>query len=322
MDFLHGTRPPGAAAGRRVVVRRYWPSGTWPEEGWRPVRSRRYEQDVLVPPSRRPAKPAQVTAENGLVVEDSAGDFCGAVVGCEKDAVTLEDRFGRRRVFPLAGTFLLEGKRVELVRPVPARVAGGPERRPPGLAAAGRTARTASGSIAAPAARARVARASRIYVEGKHDAELVEKVWGDDLRDVGVVVEFLNGVDDLPAVVAEFAPEPGRRLGVLVDHLVAGSKESKIAGRVASDHVLVVGHPYIDVWAAVKPRALGIGAWPDVPRGTPWKEGVLAAIGWPPDTAAAWRRIRGAVRSYADLEPDFLGRVEELIDFVTAPGTQ
>ncbi len=273
------------------------------------MRSRRYEHDVLVPPSRRPAKPPQVAAENGLVVEDGAGDFCGAVVGCEKDAVTLEDRFGRRRVFPLAGTFLLEGRRVELVRPAPASMARG------------RTARTASGSIAAPAARARVARASRIYVEGKHDAELVEKVWGDDLRDVGVVVEFLNGIDDLPAVVAQFAPEPGRRLGVLVDHLVAGSKESKIAAAAASEHVLVVGHPYVDVWAAVKPAVLGIGSWPDVPRGTPWKDGVLAAVGWPPDTAAAWRRILTAVQSYADLEPAFLGRVEELIDFVTAPGT-
>jgi hypothetical protein len=59
-----------------------------------------------------------------------------------------------------------------------------------------------------------------------------------------------------------------------------------------------------------------------VPRGVPWKDGVLAAIGWPADTAAAWRRILGLVRSYADLEPAFLGRVEELIDFVTAPGTR
>ena len=56
--------------------------------------------------------------------------------------------------------------------------------------------------MAAPQARAAVARASRIYVEGRHDAELVEKIWGDDLRVVGVVVEYLEGVDDLPAIVA------------------------------------------------------------------------------------------------------------------------
>ncbi len=231
------------------------------------------------------------------------------MVGCEKDAVILEDRHGRRRAFPLTSTFLLEGNRVALVRPAVSRQQG--------------HARTASGSIAVQGGRAKVARASRIYVEGKHDAELVERVWGDDLRDVGVVVEFLNGIDDLPAIVAQFAPEPSRRLGVLVDHLVAGSKESKIAARVtASPNVLVVGHPYIDVWAAVKPAVLGISRWPQVPRGTPWKEGVLAAIGWPQDTTAAWRHILGRVQSFADLEPAFLGRVEELIDFVTAPGSR
>jgi hypothetical protein len=248
-----------------------------------------------------------VAAEPGLVVEDSAGEFCGAIVGCEKDVVTLEDRYGKRRVFPLSATFLLEGKRVTLVRPAPAQ-----HHQPP---------RTASGSVVAPSARARVARASRIYVEGRHDAELVEKIWGDDLRDLGVVVEYLGGIDDLPAIAAEFAASDDRRLGVLVDHLVQGSKESRIAAGVTSEHVLVVGHPYIDVWAAVKP-VIGISAWPEVPRGEPWKDGVLAAIGWPPDPAAAWRHILGRVRSYADLEPAFLGRVEELIDFVTAPGSR
>jgi hypothetical protein len=272
------------------------------------MRSKQYRDDILRAPAHKVAAPTRIAAESGLVVEDSAGDFCGAVVGCEKDAVILEDRHGKRRVFPLTGTFLLEGKRVTLVRPV----AGQP----------GRPARTASGSVAAPLSRAKVARASRIYVEGKHDAELVEKVWGDDLRDVGIVVEFLNGIDDLPAIVADFAPEPSRRLGVLVDHLVDGSKESRIAAQAASPHVLVVGHPFVDVWAAVKPEILHIGRWPDVPRGTPWKDGVLAAIGWPPDTAAAWRRILAAVRSYTDLEPAFLGRVEELIDFVTSPGSE
>jgi DUF3097 family protein len=273
-------------------------------------RSRQYTDDVLAPPSRRPAPPPQIEAEPGLVVEDGAGEFCGAVVGCEKDVVTLEDRRGRRRVFPLSGTFLLEGRRVLLARPTPDR--GG---------APARMARTASGSVAVLPGRAKVARVSRIYVEGKHDAELVEKVWGDDLRQAGVAVEFLNGVDDLPAIVAEFAAGGGRRLGVLVDHLVEGSKEALIAARVTAEDVLVVGHPYVDVWAAVKPAVVGITRWPDVPRGVPWKVGVLAAVGWPPDTAAAWRRILAQVRSYADLEPAFLGRVEELIDFVTAPGS-
>jgi hypothetical protein len=168
-----------------------------------------------------------------------------------------------------------------------------------------------------------VARAGRIYVEGRHDAELVEKVWGDDLRVEGVVVEYLAGVDDLAAVVEEFRPGPDARLGVLVDHLVPGSKESRIVEEARRSRyagsLLVVGHPYVDVWQAVKPSALGVAAWPEVPRGTPWKEGVCAAFGWPGDTAAAWKRILRSVRDFRDLEPSLLGRVEELIDFVTAP---
>jgi Protein of unknown function (DUF3097) len=272
-----------------------------------------YGPDVLAAQPRRPARPElpRIAAQRGLVVEDAAGEFCGAVVVCEKDAVTLEDRHGKWRVFPLdPGIFLMDGQPVRLVRPSQ-----------PAAPAGGAVSRTASGSIAAPQARAKVARASRIYVEGRHDAELVEKIWGDDLRDVGVVVEYLGGVDDLPAIVAEFSPGPVRRLGVLVDHLVDGSKESKIAARVASPHVLIAGHPYIDVWAAVKPSVVGIGSWPQVPRGQPWKDGVLHAIGWPENTGAAWQRILASVKSFADLEPAFLGRVEELIDFVTEPGS-
>ena len=272
----------------------------------------RYSGDVLAQPRVRQRALPRVAAERDLVVEDAETGFCGAVVRWEKTpggpTVTLEDRHGRHRVFPAGFGFLVDGTPVELVRPEVA-AAPAPSRR------------TASGSIAAPTARARVARASRIYVEGKHDAELVEKVWGDDLRVEGVVVEHLGGIDDLAAEVRGFGPSRERRLGVLVDHLVPGTKEWRIAETVASPHVLVLGHPYVDVWQAVRPAALGIAAWPDVPRGQPWKEGVCAALGWPAataaDTAAAWRRILGSVRSYADLEPSLLGRVEELIDFVT-----
>jgi hypothetical protein len=285
------------------------------------VWSRQYGADVLAGAGtsgrRRPGQreAPKVEAERGLVVEDSEGRFCGAVVGYEKGAVTLEDRHGKRRVFPLApAAFLLEGRPVTLIPPAA----------PAGSGAGTPNARTASGSVAAPVSqrvRARVARASRIYVEGKHDAELVEKIWGDDLRDVGVVVEYLEGIDDLPAIVRDFSPAPGRRLGVLVDHLVAGSKETRIAASVRSPDVLIVGHPFIDIWAAVRPSAVGIAAWPDVPPGQPWKEGVLRAVGWPPEVPSAWQRILRSVMSYADLEPELLGRVEELIDFVTMPGS-
>ncbi|MFD1828148.1 MULTISPECIES: DUF3097 domain-containing protein [Streptomyces] len=277
------------------------------------MRSRQYGPD-LTPPWKRSRPAPEVPAEPGLVVEEVTTGFCGAVVRCEKTAqgltVTLEDRFGRHRVFPLEPRgFLLEGKAVTLVRPASAR--------PPAPVA---PRRTASGSIAVPGSRPRVARAGRIYVEGRHDAELVEKVWGDDLRIEGVVVEYLEGVDDLPAVVEAFGPTPEARLGVLVDHLVPGSKEWRIAERVSGEDVLVVGHPYVDVWQAVKPSALGIDAWPRVPRGQDWKTGVCRALGWPENTGAAWKRILGSVRSYTDLEPGLLGPVERLIDHVTVGG--
>jgi hypothetical protein len=163
-----------------------------------------------------------------------------------------------------------------------------------------------------------VARASRIWVEGVHDAALVERIWGDDLRVEGVVVEPLDGIDDLPARVRDFAPGPGRRLGVLVDHLEPGTKESRIAAQVAGPHVLCSGHPYVDIWQAVRPVAVGIPAWPRVPPGRPWKEGVCAALGIA-EPGQLWRRVLAAVRSYRDVETPLIGAVERLIDFVTDP---
>lgn len=268
-------------------------------------------------------------AEPGLVVEDTETGWCGAVERIEKagglTVVHLQDRHGRSRGFPLGPGFLLEGEPVILVAPRAAAATA--------LAQARRTeSRTASGSVAVSGQRARVASGSRIWVEGRHDAELVEKVWGADLRIEGVVVEGLDGIDDVTDAVLRFAPGPGRRLGILVDHLVPGSKESSIVARLHaataahgySEHVLVLGHPFVDVWQSVRPERLGLSAWPTVPPGRPWKQGVCAALGWPTagpaDLAQAWLRILRSVRTYADLEPTLLASVEELIDFVTMPG--
>jgi hypothetical protein len=277
----------------------------------------RYGQDVLSTDPHAPRRRAvvEVVAEPGLVVECADSGWCGAVVGTEKGAdgwaVVLEDRHGVRRPFALrSAAFLLDGATVTLVRGSTAAVGG------PG--------RTASGSIAVADLRARTARDSRIWVEGVHDAELVEKVWGHDLRVEGVVVEPLHGADDLLDAVRAFRPGPGRRLGVLLDHLVPGSKETRIAQGVRAEygaHVTVLGHPYVDVWQAIRPQVLGIESWPVVPRGEPWKNGVLAALGrpssTPADVAAGWRWLLSRVSTYADLEPSLLGRVEELIDSVT-----
>jgi len=263
----------------------------------------RYGRDVLAGGGQKRPAPQMVPATGDVVAEDPLSGFCGAVVVCTATAVTLEDRFGARRNFPLTpGAFVVDGRPTTLVRPTQPQAA---------------PRRSASGSTRVAGLRARTARAARIWVEGIHDAALVERVWGHDLRVEGVVVQPLDGLDNLPSAVAEFRPGPGRRVGVLADHLVPGSKETRIAQSVASPHVLVTGHPYIDIWQAVRPAAVGIAAWPEVPRGTDWKTGVCAALGVP-DVATMWGRVNGAVASFRDLDTPLITAVESLIDFVTA----
>lgn len=279
------------------------------------------------PGARRP-RSTEVRLEMGMVLEDVTTGWVGAVVAIEKSGgihlVELEDRHGRTRSFPLGAGFWLEGRPIIALPPLPSSA-----RRAPSLATPAGRRLTNSGSIAAPKARARVARASRIWVEGKHDAELVQHVWGDDLAEAGVAVQLLEGVDNLEEILEVFSPSDDVRAGILVDHLVPGSKESRIAERVMKrwgSCVLVLGHPYVDVWQAVKPARLGLEKWPEVPRGTDIKTGTLRALGWPArtqaDIAMGWKRILAAVGDYRDLEPALLGRVEALIDFVTEPGTR
>ena len=246
----------------------------------------RYGTDILVNNPHKSGKPKSVSrpVEMGLVVEDAQTGYVGAVVRVEYGRMELEDRHGCKRPFPIGPGYLVDGKPVILT--------------PPRGASAQPAARTASGSVAVSGARAKVALASRIYVEGRHDAELVEQVWGDDLRVEGVVVEYLGGVDHLVDVVKDFQPTPRRRLGVLVDHLVAGSKEARIADAVrrgpGGADTLVVGHPFIDIWQAVKPARIGIPAWPSIPRGVDWKHGRLPGAGLAACRAGRYRSCLAA----------------------------
>jgi Protein of unknown function (DUF3097) len=269
-----------------------------------------YSDEVLAARrTRRAQRPQELPAQRGMRVEHGTSRFTGQIVAVEQGAVTLRDDQGRERMFQLRpGAFRVNARPVTLVRPAP-------------VATDSAVRRTASGSIASDRSGARVARASRIYVEGIHDAELLEKVWGDDLRDLGVVVEPLGGIDDLAAAVRAFAPGPTRRLGVLVDHLVEGSKEQRIVQTITHPQVLVTGHPYVDVWQGVRPRTLGMRAWPQIPRGQPWKDGVCAALG-AGEPAAFWRRLLRSVNTYADLEQPLVGAVERLLDFVAPPASE
>lgn len=265
--------------------------------------------------NNRPAPPRQVELKRGMVLEDLNG-WVGEVVRAERIGgeifFGLEDAHRRVKNFPLGIGYFLEGEPVEIVAPTPRKTSGRKISR--------------SGSVAVENAPARVARASRIWVEGLHDAELVEKVWGHDLRVEGIVVEPLHGVDDLATAVKEFSPGPERRLGILVDHLLKGTKEEHVVAEAlavpgAAGNIKIVGHPFIDIWQAVKPQVLGIPAWPQVPRGEDWKKGILRRLGQPhqnqEDVANAWKRILSRVDSYSDLDPTLLGPVESLIDFLT-----
>lgn len=265
--------------------------------------------------NNRPASPRRVELKRGMVLEDLNG-WVGEVVHAERIGgeifFGLEDAHGRVKNFPLGIGYFLEGEPVEIVAPTPRKTSGRKISR--------------SGSVAVENAPARVARASRIWVEGLHDAELVEKVWGHDLRVEGIVVEPLHGVDDLATAVKEFSPGPERRLGILVDHLLKGTKEERVVAEAlavpgAAGNIKIVGHPFIDIWQAVKPQVLGIPVWPQVPRGEDWKKGILRRLGQPhqnqEDVANAWKRILSRVDSYSDLDPTLLGPVESLIDFLT-----
>lgn len=277
----------------------------------------RYSNDVLSDGSHRPRPSRQVAAEVGLVVEDVASGYVGEIMRLGKVAgqwqMELEDRRGARRSFPLGSGFWIDGDPVTLLPPVSVPVA-------PSVKTVAGKRLTASGSLHVEH-EARVARPSRIWVEGKHDAELVSKIWGEDLAFEGIMIEELFGADHLLDVLDVFEPSDTHRAGVLLDHLVPGSKESRIAATASTrSGVLVLGHPYVDVWQAVKPAAVGISAWPEVPRGEDIKVGTLRRLGWPHETAQdvglGWKRILDSVTSYTDLEPALLGRMEELIDFV------
>lgn len=277
-------------------------------------------QDVTTNSSHPKKKPLRtVTVKPGLLLEDVQSGWVGVVVSLETiggmRVIGLEDARKRVKTFPLGFGFLLEGEPVKVVAPQNRHVA------PKKLI-------SRSGSTVVSDHKAQIARGSRLWVEGIHDAELVEKVWGHDLRVEGIVVEPLHGIDDLVALVTAFDPAPERKLGILVDHLVQGSKETRIVQEAmrlpgASKYINIVGHPYVDVWQAIKPRVLGIQAWPEIPRSEEWKKGTLRRLNMPyksqEDVALGWKNILGRVNSYTDLEPAILGPVESLIDFLTAP---
>lgn len=268
------------------------------------TRTNRWASQDVVGDDVAAARYRAVAIEAGVHLTHRPSRVSGEVVAfSEGRQIVLRDEGGKLHRFrPHPGVLLLDGQPVELV-------AGNdrPQRK---------VKYTASGSVDNAPVRAKTARESRIWVEGIHDAELVEKIWGDDLRHDGIVVEPMHGIDGIEEMVARFRPGPRRRLGVLVDHLVVGSKESRIAGSIRHEHVLIHGHPFVDIWQAIRPAAVGLSAWPEIDRDQPWKEGVVAALGEHDDPGRFWRKILRRVNDYRDLETPLVNAVEQLLDFV------
>ena len=277
----------------------------------------------------RGGRSREVAAETGLVVEDVETGWCGAVVRVEKaggmHVVHLEDRRGRTKGFPLGPGFLLDGAPVDPDRPhgarPGARLAAGPRGRRRARPA-GRGAVHGAAGHGSPAARGSSSRAATTPSSSR-------RCGAHDLRVEGVVVEMLDGVDDLAAAIRDFAPGPGSADGGARRPPRAGHQGvPRRRGGAArcqpyAAHVRSSATRTSTCGSRCVPSGSGCDAWPVIPRGQSWKHGICAHLGWPHETQAdialAWKQILGTVRSYADLEPTLLASVEELIDFVTAP---
>ena len=242
-----------------------------------------------------------VEARVGMRVAHRGSRFSGTVESVRSNEVSIAGTTGLVRQFPLEpGVFVVDGAPVTLRRG-PSKTTAAP--------------RTASGSVAVPGARARTARASRIVVEGMHDAELLERVWGDDLRIVGVVVERLDGLAHIEAFLTDFQPGPSRQSACWSTISSPAVKRSGLpgAGRVPT-------------CCSPAPRTstcgqqFGRGCWgsnagPRFRRVSRSRK-ACAALGYD-EPRDLWNDLSRSVKSYKDLEVSVVGAVERLIDFVT-----
>ncbi|MEX0767955.1 MAG: DUF3097 family protein [Microthrixaceae bacterium] len=247
----------------------------------------------------------QLPAVPDLVLLHRSTNLRGRLVKFTDQIVVIQDRSGGRHTFENhPGAFAHNGETVTLIRPGRQASPSQPTTR-----------RSAAGGVVAVEQVARIAQASRLWVEGDHDARFVERVWGEELRELGIVVEPMRGIDDLVSAVREFDPQQDRRLAILVDHLVPGSKETRITDKIHDPNVVILGHPFVDIWQCVRPRSMGIDAWPEVPREEEWKAGICKRLGWG-STSEGWKRVLSAVNSFADLEPELVGAVEQALDML------
>ena len=193
-----------------------------------------------------------------MVVEDAQTGFVGAVVRIEYGRMELEDRHGRRKPFPIGPGYLIDGRPVILTAPRQRRADGAGTHR---IRFGGGVRRTRQGRAGEPdLRRGPPRRRTRRAGVGRRPARRGRRRRIPRRRRRSRRRSSRSS-----------GPAPAVGFGVLVDHLVAGSKEARIADAVRRGpggvHTLVVGHPFIDIWQAVKPARLGVSAWPVIPQG-------------------------------------------------------
>ena len=177
-----------------------------------------------------------------------------------------------------------------------------------------------SGSMAVAGAKARTARAARIVVEGVHDAELVERVWGDDLRIEGVVVERTSidsagsavGTGETFTLPAQLIVRSVGYRGTPIDDVPFDSRRNVIPndeGRVLPDTGVPIKGLYVAGWikrgpsgiigtnkkdAAATVASLLLDLSEEEPKGGDGITALLADRGIVPIDVAGWQRIDAA----------------------------
>ena len=261
-------------------------------------------------PARTAAQYPHRAAEPGIRVLHRASGFTGTLVALEGDDVVLRGHTGlERRYQNVPGTFAVEGTPTHLVSPRRAR-----RRR---AARSPKDVRTASGSRAVdgragPGRRAPAASGWRASTTPNSSSGCGATISASR-------ASWSNGSTvptTWPPRCARSAPRATAASACCSTTSCPGARKPGWRRAIDDPHVLVTGTPFVDVWEAVRPAAVGIRAWPVVPKGQNWKDGVCAALGVD-DPRTMWRRILAAVSDWKQLEQPFVAAVEQLIDFVT-----
>ena len=224
--------PRSAAAAPLPFAR--WPTGTASCRG-RSTSTARAGRG----PSTRRSRPCP-----GLVVTQRGTPFTGRVIEARGDRMTIRDeRTGREHLCRLTpGGFVVDG------RPVTPGPAGRQAGRPDTPADAHRIGLGRARPAAPPASPGPAASSSRASTTPSSSS-------GCGATTCGSRASWSSGSTaptTCPRSSGRSGPAPGRRLGVLLDHLVLGSKEQRLAATLDHPDVLVTGHPFVDVWQAVQ----------------------------------------------------------------------